>query len=134
MDQFLTVTLGWVSLQTLKKGHSHAAIDKVDNLVTKTLGVLQENGVYAAMLYLYSRSEKNDKFIAQKTRERLLSLLAELGITGLADTPQASEALKFLTDHVCDDLDRLLLVKQLWEQTLIYARYGAKARSAAGEA
>lgn len=98
---------------------------EVDNLVTKALGVLQENGVYAGLLYLYA--EKNSKFIAQKTRERLLSLLAELGITGLPGT-QASEALKFLTDHVCDDLDRLLLVKQLWEQTLIYARYGAKAR------
>jgi hypothetical protein len=33
-----------------------------------------------------------------------------------------------LTDSVCNDLDKLLLVKQLWEQTLIYARYGAKAR------
>jgi hypothetical protein len=105
---------------------------KVDNLVTKALGVLQENGVYAAMLYLYSRTEKNDKFVAEKTRERLLSLLTDLEITGLPGT-QASEALKFLTDKVCNDLDRLLLVKQLWEQALIYARYGAKARSAAGE-
>jgi hypothetical protein len=105
---------------------------KVDNLVTKALGVLQENGVYAAMLYLYSRTEKKDKFVAEKTRERLLSLLTDLEITGLPGT-QASEALKFLTDKVCDDLDRLLLVKQLWEQALIYARYGAKARSAAGE-
>jgi hypothetical protein len=106
---------------------------KVDNLVTKALGVLQENGVYAALLYLYSRTEKSDKFIAEKTRERLLSLLPELGLSGLSST-QASEALKFLIDNVCDDLDRLLLVKQLWEQTLIYARYGAKARGVAEEA
>lgn len=102
---------------------------KVDNLITKALGVLQENGVYAAMLYLYSRTEKNDKFIAEKAREKLLSLLFELEITGLPGT-QASEALPFLSDSVCDDLDSLLLMKQLWEQTLIYARYGAKARSA----
>lgn len=26
----------------------------VENLITKTLGVLQENGVYACLLYLYS--------------------------------------------------------------------------------
>jgi CRISPR/Cas system CMR-associated protein Cmr5 small subunit len=48
---------------------------KVDNLITKALGVLQENGVYAAILYLYSRTEKNDKFIAEKAREKPLSLV-----------------------------------------------------------
>jgi len=77
----------------------------VENLATKALGVLQENGVYAAFLYLYSRSE-NEQHIAKP----------------------AEQVLKFLTDAICNDLDRLLLVKQLWEQTLIYARYGAKAR------
>jgi len=40
------------------------------------------------------------------------------------------DVLKFVTDQICGDLNRLLLVKQLWEQTLIYARYGAKARDA----
>ncbi len=105
---------------------------EVDNLITKALGVLQENGVYAAMLYLYSRTSAADKAVAEKTRKRLLDLTAELGLPRLANT-DPSAALKFLTDNVCNDLDRLLLVKQLWEQTLIYARYGAKARSAAEE-
>jgi hypothetical protein len=101
---------------------------KVDNLVTKALGVLQENGVYAGLLYLYSRTEGQDKVIAKKTRERLLSLLPKLelrAVTGM----EASVALEFLIEEVCNDLDTLLLVKQVWEQTLIYTRYGAKARS-----
>src|SRR6266700_5590704 len=104
----------------------HKATD-VDNLITKSLGVLQENGVYAALLYLYSRTEKADNFIAEKTREKLLSpsLRSELVLPELTSY-DASTALKYLTDSVCDDLDRLLLVKQLWEQTLIYARYCAK--------
>ena len=103
---------------------------KVDNLITKALGVLQENGVYAALLYLYSRTEKADNFVAEKTREKLLSpsLRSELGLPELGNYG-ASTALQFLTDKICNDLDRLLLVKQLWEQTLIYTRYGAKARS-----
>ncbi len=101
---------------------------KVDTLVSKALGVLQENGVYAGLLYLYSRTEEQDKVIAKMTRERLLSLLPQLelrAVTGM----EASVALNHLIEKVCNDLDTLLLVKQVWEQTLIYARYGAKARS-----
>jgi len=112
----------------------------VENLITKALGVLQENGVYAALLYLYSRSSKNEQPIAQQTRLHLLHLTSELALKPPTDRQvedkiviedaKASIALQFLTDRICNDLDRLLLVKQLWEQTLIYARYGAKAQEA----
>lgn len=106
----------------------------VENLATKALGVLQENGVYGALLYLYSRSE-SEQHLAKPIRVQLLELTRLLKLspppTGTKEKPvdvKAEQALKFLTDDICDDLDRLLLVKQLWEQTLIYARYGAKAR------
>ena len=33
----------------------------IDNTVTKALGVLQENGLYAAALFLTSRSKKENK-------------------------------------------------------------------------
>ena len=39
----------------------------------------------------------------------------------------AQEALKFYSDRVTAHLDTLLLVRDLYEQTLIYARYHAKA-------
>ncbi len=52
----------------------------VDNLLTKSLGVLQENGVYAVFLYLYSRSNSTEKPIAEGTRLKLFSLLSELGL------------------------------------------------------
>lgn len=100
---------------------------EVDNLATKALGVLQENGVYAAALFLYSRSSK-DAQIAPFVRQPLLRLAAQEVVNQPAPADQAQETLKFVTDHVCNDLDTLLLVKQLWEQTLIYVRYGAKAR------
>jgi hypothetical protein len=106
--------------------------DNVENLVTKALGVLQENGVYASMLYLYSRSSAVERPIAEECRSNLLFILSDLNLK-LPERPNASIALKFLTDKVCNDLDRLLLVKQLWEQTLIYTRYGAKAWSAEKE-
>ncbi len=105
----------------------------VENLATKALGVLQENGVYAVLLYLYSRSE-SEQHLAKPIRVQLLELTRLLKLSPPTGTKEksvdakAEQALKFLTDDICDDLDRLLLVKQLWEQTLIYARYGAKAR------
>jgi len=38
-----------------------------------------------------------------------------------------NEVLKAVTEHITADLDTLLLVRDLYEQTLIYARYHAKA-------
>jgi hypothetical protein len=108
----------------------------LDNLSTKTLGILQENGVYAALLYLFSRSE-SERLVAEQLRGQLLPLTLLLLPTlkekkEITDKIEAKNvpaevALDFLTEYICNDLDILLLVKQLWEQTLIYTRYGAKA-------
>lgn len=92
----------------------------MENLITKTLGVLQENGVYACMLFLYSRTG------SEHVRKKLLQMTELLGKKPeKQDKPEY--VLKFLTENICNDIDTLLLTKQLWEQTLIYARYGAKA-------
>jgi hypothetical protein len=117
--------------ETVKAGKEAKA---VENLITKTLGVLQEQGVYAMMLFLFSRSG-DDKSIADKVRPPLYDLLSELPafsqnaelqkLRNGDDKPE--KVLKFYSDHVCESLDTLLLVRELYEQTLIYARYGAKA-------
>jgi hypothetical protein len=108
----------------------------VENLATKTLGILQENGVYAALLYLYSRSAAKERPIAIQIRTYLYHLISSFSGRALAlpkdiqdtfDDVQADTALEFLTTNICDDIDKLLFVKRLWEQTLIYVRYGAKA-------
>lgn len=100
----------------------------VDNLTTKALGVLQESGVYAATLFLHSRG-RTDAEIALFVRKHLLGLAAQEVVNQPAPADQAQAALGFVTSHIADDLDALLLVKQVWEQTLIYVRYGAKARN-----
>ncbi|PID84854.1 MAG: hypothetical protein CSB13_11030 [Chloroflexi bacterium] len=99
--------------------------DGLENLITKTLGVLQEQGVYACLLFLFSRTG-NEKNLAETTRSHLYNLLKELPVFQKS-TLNDQNALKFFSDSVCNDLDTLLLVKELYEQTLIYARYGAKA-------
>lgn len=114
--------------------------DKAENLITKALGVLQENGVYAFVLFLLSRTSEEKKMAEEVVIPKLAEMLSrpELeslqvqyeGSNGFANTEDrlaTTEFLKHVSDKICADLDKLLLIKELYEQTLIYARYGAKA-------
>lgn len=111
-------------------------VETLERLATKTLGVSQEQGVYAMMLFLYSRSSDEAK-VAPVIRAQLFRLLRdreqhhEIPVFANKDVPAdnagAQSALAFYSEHVLNDLDLLLLVRDLYEQTLIYARYGAKA-------
>jgi len=49
----------------------------VDNTVTKALGVLQEDGLYACFLYLLAKEKEKDK--GKRLISEMLSLLEELG-------------------------------------------------------
>jgi len=106
-------------------------VDTLERLATKTLGVLQEQGVYAMMLFLFSRSSDEGK-IAPLVRTQLFAALKSLPAfkdaqNVPAEKTNTQDTLKFYADKVLDNLDTLLLVRDLYEQTLIYARYGAKA-------
>ncbi len=59
--------------QDRKKSKEQLAID-IDNTVTKALGVLQENGVYACFLYLFAKEKENGRVVV----EEMLNLLAGL--------------------------------------------------------
>jgi hypothetical protein len=123
-----------INLDRLAAQHAQALIkdanDDIETTVTKTLGVLQEDGVYACFLYLLAREKENGK----ATVKEMLNLLEGLGFgwnkpmkNGQVDL-SPDVVLKHITDHVTQDLERLLLTKETLEQMLIYARYGAKAR------
>lgn len=102
----------------------------VDNTITKTLGVLQENGVYACALFLLSRS-KAEQARARIILEKILTLLGKLPFPwGKPNSDKPDDILRYISDNVTDDLERLLLAKETLEQMLIYARYGAKAQTA----
>lgn len=104
----------------------------IENSATKALGVLQENGIYAAALYLMSRpgdEQKRSRLILQT----MLDLLAALPF-GWPPTQAANSTtvLTLLVDQVTNAADaagveRLLLAKDTLEQMLIYTRYSAKA-------
>ncbi len=112
--------------QEIISGKKQSAKD-MENLITKTLGVLQENGVYACMLFLYSRTGNSDE-ISKHVRQKLLQM-TELLEKKPVKQDKSEDVLKFLTENICNDIDTLILTKKLWEQTLTYARYGAKAHA-----
>ena len=111
-------------------------VETLERLSTKALGVLQSQGVYALMLFLFSRTG-DEKLVSPLIRRQLYAALR--GIPDFKYNPQLEgfirndsrplEVLKFYTDHILGEgaLDTTLLVRDLYEQTLIYARYGAKA-------
>ena len=94
--------------------------NKLRNILNSSIGVLQENGVYAFFLWLSSRkAKKAESEIAQKIEDSCKSLLSEQKlIPGGADPLNAS---------LFEELEKLILTKKLIEQTLIYALYHAKA-------
>jgi hypothetical protein len=93
---------------------------KLENTITKSLGALQENGVYAFFLYLEYRKGETG---SPETKSQVLNLLRHAKVNLLSSGNDPFPALQQLTN----DLDNLFLARQILEQTLIYARYHAKA-------
>jgi len=94
--------------------------NKIENLITKSLGVLQEDGVYAFLLYLEANKEKD---ITQKVIQGCKELLKEDKIKLITK----DDILEAVREELASDIDKLLLAKQLLERTLVYARYHTKA-------
>ena len=119
------------TLKIVPKEKEKKMAKTLNNLVTKALGVLQEQGVYAMMLFLFSRTSDEAK-IAPVIRKELLEMVKQLPAFSDAAAPDPDKdkdkgILKFYSNKVMDDLDTLFLIRDLYEQTLIYARFGAKA-------
>lgn len=114
-------------------GATKQAAKTAEDLITKTLSVIQENGPYAAIVFLCSNI-KGDKdstsIVASSVRTKLLDLAETLGAGGLTKSGDFRNVLDSVIKNICSDLDMLLLVKQAWEQTMIYARLSAKSLKA----
>ncbi len=109
------------------------SIETLERLVTKTLGVLQEQGVYAMMLFLYSRTSSEKKVAEKSILPVFISILRSIAVVDNAQSlPESNsnreEVLKFYAE-ITSNLDILLLIRNLYEQILIYTRYHAKARA-----
>ncbi len=110
-------------------------IQTVERLANKAIGVLQEQGVYALLLFLFSRGG-DEREVAPVIRQALYAAIKELPDINerfkqtLSQQSDANDRLLVLqgyADHVLSDLDTLLLVQELYRQILIYTLYSAKA-------
>lgn len=101
-----------------------------EELVGKVLGILQEDGVYACFLYLFSRKDEHG---AGDIFNNLLTLLynSECPL-GLTDAEKISKLeysdLPRVIGRLGENLDQLFFAKEIMERTLIYTRYNVKAR------
>lgn len=100
-----------------------------ENSITKALGVLEEQGVYALFLYLHAR----EKQWGQTTSKELATFLRDQpskqsALLGTTTTDEPFDALQALAA----DLDKLLFARDLLHRALVYARYHAKAAQTGG--
>jgi len=92
---------------------------QLHRLLTQALGVLEEQGVYALFLFL-------------KTKDKLGDLIADRLEKFLLQTPRqeplfsGSENCFAQIQRLAEDLDRLLLARDLLRQVLLYASYHAR--------
>lgn len=101
--------------------------NKIESMITKALGVLQEDGVYAFALYTKSKSGDGgvEKITARVVHDKACKLLKDDKIELLPGS--CNSFLDDLRSHLANDVDKLFLAKELLERTLVYARYHAKA-------
>jgi hypothetical protein len=102
--------------------------DKED-LATKALGVLLENGPYGMVLFL--NMKKTDQ-VAIGYQRQLVALFRNPALQSFVSTPPLNGDADAWLRGVAQDLDAYLFVKRLWQQTLTYARYHAKAAEDSG--
>lgn len=108
-----------LDMECAKKGCEIS--DKSDEaILRKSLGVLQEDGVYAFFLFL---KYKNEEGIINKLYDFLKQdniLKDKFG--GETDT------LKAVREKLADNLDQLFFVKELLERVIIYALYHSRSK------
>ena len=93
---------------------------ELEKLVTSALAVLEEQGVYALFLFLKTRGGKAAPTIEQKVREFLKTTPQQAPL--LSDDGDVFASLQSMSE----DLDKLLLARDLLRQALVYARYHAR--------
>ncbi|MBP9217480.1 MAG: hypothetical protein KBD39_04880 [Sterolibacterium sp.] len=115
-------------------GHDPAAANQAENMITKSLAILAEQGLYAFGLFLASRKRKEDQTHAMQINAEARRLLKSTRLASEEQlrAPSVPDFYRSLSkpqgnETPAEALRRMLLTKQLLETTLTYGRYAAKA-------
>jgi hypothetical protein len=117
-----TPTFENLDLACAKMGKAIAETSSKDleNLVTNALAVLEEQGIYALFLFLKTRGGSGAENVNQKIYKFLKETPQQAPL--LSEDPNIFASLQ----QMAEDLDKLLLARDLVRQTLVYARYHAR--------
>lgn len=99
---------------------------ELENLITSALAVLEEQGVYALFLFLKTRGGSERENVDKKLYEFLKVTPQQAPL--LSDNGDVFTSLQ----QMAEDLDKLLLARDLVRQTLVYARYHARVSPMSG--
>lgn len=115
-------------------GHDAVRANDAENIITKSLAVLAEQGLYAFGLFLATRRREQDAQPARRIDAEARKLLNAAGLASETQVraPDMPTFYRSLTaaqgdESAAEALRRILLSKQLLETTLTYGRYAAKA-------
>ncbi|MEA3359127.1 MAG: hypothetical protein U9R17_06960 [Thermodesulfobacteriota bacterium] len=121
-----------LNLEPICARYGHCMINKVESLqdqentITKALGVLSENGLYAMCIFLLSCHKKD--YGNQVLTEHLRGLWQEDGIEIIPRELESDPGrILHAVQKVSEELPKLILARKVTEQALIFARYHAKA-------
>ena len=115
-------------------GHDATCANDAENIITKSLAVLAEQGLYAFGLFLATRRREQDAQPARRIDAEARKLLNAAGLASETQVraPDMPTFYRSLTaaqggESAAEALRRILLSKQLLETTLTFGRYAAKA-------
>ena len=121
LDQ-ISAEMGFALVDRLNKiTDKEKKAKELERTLTKALGILIEDGLFAYAIWLESEDEKE---IIDKSFE----LLKDKANLIVRDYGNSKEKLrKAILEEIASDIQKTLLARQLLERMLIYARYRAKA-------
>ncbi|MFV9645877.1 MAG: hypothetical protein ACNYWU_08660 [Desulfobacterales bacterium] len=109
-----------------KYGSKIARTDKLSEpLVNKSLGVLQEDGVYSFFLFLAAQAKGIQNTPADCIQKDIFDLL-KVFFQSIKDSRE--DILSIVRNNLAEDLDNLFLARDIIERTMVYARYHLKAK------
>lgn len=92
---------------------------ELEGAISRALGILVEEGLFAYAIWLESENEEPHRTIIHYS----LKLLRQVGLI-----PNNRNTLRdVILEDISDSIQRILLARQVLEKMLIYARYRAKA-------
>ncbi len=115
----ITAQIGFSIAESFKQKED---FEKLETIVNKALGVLIEDGLFAYVVWLRSRSDREKRY-AEAIENKSLELLKNKNI----NLTNKNNLMTAIIDDISKYIQKTLLARQLLERMLIYARYRAKA-------